>query len=153
MNPGGKNRSSVQSTNRVGTDGQASSGHGARPGAGLIARLAASLFGQGRGDILVDQVLSGVPLRLPAHDLIEAGVGGPVVRSLSRGRHHPGHQDQHVDGNPGGYQRRGDPPKDCATTIRPRRPPIALTTVSACAASPAESSSQGKSGAKVSVSG
>jgi hypothetical protein len=58
---------------------------------------------------VVDQICTGVSLRLLAHHLIEAGVRGPVVGSLSRGRDHPGYQDQHVDGNPGGYQRRGEP--------------------------------------------
>jgi hypothetical protein len=43
-----------------------------------------------------------------------------------------------------------DPPKDCAATTRPRRLPIARTTVSAYSASPAESSSHGRSGARVS---
>lgn len=109
MNSGGKNRSSVQSTKRVGTGGHASSGHGAWPGVSDWSRVAAGLLGQGRRDVLVDQVLSGGPLRLLAHDRIKAGVRGPVVGRLSRGRNHPGHQDQHVDGNPGCYQRRGEP--------------------------------------------
>src|SRR5205814_4959807 len=38
MNSGGKNRSSVHSTNRVGTGGHASSGHGAWPGASAWSR-------------------------------------------------------------------------------------------------------------------
>ena len=45
---------------------------------------------------MVDQVRTGVSVRLLAHHLIEAGVRGPVAG----GRNHPGHQDRHVDGNP-----------------------------------------------------
>jgi hypothetical protein len=57
---------------------------------------------------MVDQVLSGVPLRLLTHDLVEAGVGGPVLGRLSRRRDHPGHQGQHRDRKARGDQRRGE---------------------------------------------
>jgi hypothetical protein len=81
---------------------------GVARGVGLAARPAAGLLGQGRGHVLVDQVLPGVPLCLLAQDLVEAGVRGPVTGGLSRRRDHRGHQGQHRDPKARSHQRRGE---------------------------------------------
>jgi hypothetical protein len=63
---------------------------------------------------------------LLAHDLIEAGVGWPVLGSLARSRDHPGYKYQHVNRNPGCYKRRGEPSEGLRRDGQAATPPYRL---------------------------
>jgi hypothetical protein len=140
----------------VGTFGHADRGQGWSMGVADWSRLPPErLGGQVRWDVVQEQGdvvrrrAAGAFVTL-APRLLVAGVGPPVVRRLAWPWDHPGHQDQQVHRQPVADSGAVKPPNDWATTTRSARSPMASTTVSAYSGSPAESSSEGRSGATTS---
>ena len=148
IHSGGKKRSSMQSRKRVGTSGQAASGHGSlHRRAGLVARRAGGGQHVG-GHVVGEQRLVAVVGQALGGDRLGACRCWPTTRRRSR----PGRGIIAVTSTMSSTGTRSatsgavKPPSDWATSTRSsRRSPMASTTASAYSAKPAASSSHGRS--------
>ena len=147
IHSGGKKRSSMQSRKRVGTSGQAASGHGSsitRPDWSRGGSDAASTSGGTSWRKSVSSLSSGSPWAAIAsaqptwpHQSPPVSPGSGIIavtRTISS------------TGTRSATNGAVKPPSDWATSTRSsRRSPMASTTASVYSANPAESSSHGRS--------